>query len=118
VTAPYLAEGMISLSFEGDASGYIPTAVGAVPSPNPYVIATTTLHLLRTQPLANYWKLQQERNTTIGDMTVAGDSSQLSSYYLSNNVIVSVAELEFAGKTPVYQVTTKGVYYINAALWL
>jgi hypothetical protein len=117
VISSYLAEGMVSISFEGEASGYIGTASGAVPSPNPYQIATVAMHLLRTQPLSSAWKLQQETTTTIGDVVVTGDASTLTSYYLNNCTIRGVAELTFNGKDPTYQVTLQGTYYINSNLW-
>lgn len=117
VTASYLAEGMVSLAFEGEASMYIGTAAGAVPSPNPYQIATCTMHLLRTQPLASAWKLQQETTTTIGDISITGDATTLTSYYLNNCTIKGVAELTFNGKDPTFTVTLQGTYYINNNLW-
>ena len=116
-TSSYLAEGMISLTFTGEASGYYGTATGAVPSPNPYQIVECVLHLLRTQPLSNQWKTQIETTTTIGDIIVTGDATTLSTYYLSNCTIVNTGELTFNGKDPVYMITCRGTYYINATLF-
>jgi hypothetical protein len=116
-TAPYLGEDGITLAFEGDASGYIGTMTGAVPSPNPYQMATVTLHLLKTQDLGNQWKLQQESDTTIGDVVVTTDAATLESYYLSNCTIKGVSELSLAGKDPGYVVTVQGTYYINSGLF-
>ena len=107
----------ISLAFEGEASGYIATMTGAVPSPNPYQIATATIRLLKTQALSDAWKLQQETDTTIGDLSITGDAATLSDYYLSNCTIKGVSDLPFNGSTPEYVVTIQGTYYINAALF-
>lgn len=117
VTAPYVGDDGISITFEGEASGYFGTMTGAVPSPNPYQIATSVLHLLKTQDLANQWKLQQENNTSIGDVVITTDAATLDTYYLTNCTIKGVNELSFAGKEPGFTVTIQGTYYINAGLF-
>lgn len=111
------AEG-ISLSFEGESSGYFGTMTGAVPSPNPYQMVTLTLHLLKTQQLGGLWELQRQTTTSIGDVVVTTDAtSTLGPYPLSNCTIKNVNELSFAGTTPEYVVTVQGVYYENSALF-
>jgi len=107
----------ISIAFEGDASGYVPTLTGAVPSPNPYQIATVTIHLLKTQSLSNIWKNQQETDTTIGDVVVTTDAATLDSYSLNNCTIKGVGELTFNGKSVGYGVMVQGIYYINSSLF-
>lgn len=117
VTASFLGEEGISLDFEGDASGYAPTMTGAVPSPNPYMLATVTMHLLRTQSLANQFKEQVEDTTTIGDLSVTTDTSTLDAYYLENCTLLSPREVAMNGKDPNYTVMVKGTYPINASLF-
>lgn len=117
VTSSFLGDDGISLSFEGDASAYLGTMTGAVPSPNPYQMATVTLHLLKTQVMSSQWKAQMESDTSIGDVSITTDASTLDGYYLSNCTIKGVQELTFAGKTPDYTVTVQGIYYINASLF-
>jgi hypothetical protein len=113
----FLTDDGISLAFEGEASGYIPTMTGAVPSPNPYQIATATVHILKTQGLAQAWKQQQETNTNLGDIAIKGDAATLSDYYLSNCALMGVGELDFSGKTPAYVLSIRGIYYLNAGLF-
>lgn len=117
VTAPFLGEDGITLAFEGDASGYLPTMTGAVPSPNPYQIVTASLHLLKTQGMSALWKARQETNTTIGDCVVTSDAATLPSYPLINCTIKGVNDLAFNGKSPEFLVTIQGTYYINAGLF-
>lgn len=117
VTAPYLAEEGISLAFEGDASGYLGTMTGAVPSPNPYQMCMLHLRMLKTQFLGNLWKLQLETTTSIGDVVVNTDTPTLDTYYLTNCTIRTVEELNFAGRSPEFSLSIKGTYYINSSLF-
>lgn len=120
VTSSYLADDGISLAFEGEASAYLPTMTGAVPSPNPFQVATATIHLLKSQSLSDLWKTQMEANTTIGDVSITPDvqtGSGLSQYYLSNCTIKGVGELPFSGKSPDWTVTVQGTYYLNSSLF-
>lgn len=116
-SASYLAPEGITLSFEGDASAYLPTMTGAVPSPNPYMMAQVTARLLKTQALANAWKTQMELNTTIGDVNLITDASTLGNYYLSNATLLSVSELSFAGTSPDFVINLRGIYYVNSSLF-
>lgn len=116
-SASYLAPEGITLSFEGDASAYLPTMTGAVPSPNPLMMANLQVRLLKTQALANAWKTQMEANTTIGDVNLITDATTLSNYYLNNCTLLNVAELSFAGSTPDFTITIRGVYYVNSSLF-
>ena len=70
VTAPFLGKGAISFAFVGDASQLIGTMTGAVTSPEPYVFGTVTIHLVRSQTLANVFKNQLLLNTVLGSVTV------------------------------------------------
>lgn len=107
----------ISIAFEGEASAYLGTLTGAVASPNPYQIATITMHLLKSQPLSFLWELQRQTNSAIGDVSAVSDSTILQEYYLSNCVIRNVAELSFAGTDPGYVITIQGTYPINGEMF-
>ena len=117
VTASYLADDAITLAFEGEASAYIPTMTGAVPSPNPFQVATCMMRLLKTQALSNLWKLQIETDSLIGDIVITTDAAPLNNYTLVNCTIKNVNELTFAGKDPSFVVTVQGTYYINSGLF-
>lgn len=117
VTAPFLGKEGIGLALEGDATLILPTMVGTVTSPEPYQMCTITIHLLRTQGLANLWKLQQELFSVIGDVVVTPDAAPLSPYPIQNCGIKSVSELRFAGQDAGYMVTVGGYYTTNLALF-
>jgi hypothetical protein len=118
VTAAYLAKEAISIAFEGDAAQKLGTLTGAVDSPEPYVMATVELHLLRTQALADAYKLAIETNTSVGSINVIGDADTLSDYQIEQCVILGVQGLDFNGNSPNFTVRLKGVYYVNGAIWI
>lgn len=117
VTAPYLGREGVSLALEGEATTYIPTMTGAVTSGEPYQMVSLTLHLLKTQTLANLWKIRQEVLSTIGDVTVRPDTAILGTYQLVNCAIRNIRELAFSGADAGYVVTVGGYYQTNSSLF-
>src|SRR5271169_399006 len=97
VTASYLGRMGIRLALEGNSALYIPTMTGAVTSPEPYMMATITIHLIKTQPLASLYKAAMETISLIGDGVVRPDASTLTPYQIINCAIESIRELAFAG---------------------
>ena len=117
ITSSYMSEGMVTLTQEGDASLLIPTATGAVQSPNPYVIVNVLTHLVRAQGLANQWKTRLETNTTLGSIAVIGDSSSLSQWNFVSGTLMNVGELTFNGKDAGYPINIRAVYQVNSNLY-
>ena len=117
VTAPYLDKEAISLAFEGPTAQLLGTLTGAVSSAEPYQMATVTMHLLRTQVLAETYKEQIEVNSVIGSVNVIPDSNAIAPYQLENCVIESVEAQSFNGQQPGMVVRLRGIYNINAALY-
>lgn len=117
VTAPYLAKEALSISFDGDTSLLIGTLTGAVTSPEPYTFGTVTMHLLRTQALADAYKAQIETTTTMGAVSVYGDSNVFSRFVLNNCVLMSLQEITFDGNQAGLVVRLRGVYNVNATMW-
>ena len=58
VTPSYLGRESVHLARDGEAVVYIPTLTGAVTSPEPYLMITMTMHLLKTQGLAGQYEAQ------------------------------------------------------------
>jgi hypothetical protein len=116
-SAGFLGEEGITLAFEGDASAYLPTMTGAVPSPNPYMMANVTARLLKTQALAAIYKIQFELNTTIGDLSIISDAFTLPDYYLANCTLMNVTDLSFNGSTPNFVINVRGTYYVNSSMF-
>ncbi len=115
----FLGSDGIGLSFDGEATGRIPTMTGIVNSPEPYQPITVTVHLLRTQNLAQLYEERRQTNTLIGDGSLRPDvqAGGLKPFGMLNMSIVNVAELSMAGKDPGYRLTLGGYYIINSALW-
>ena len=117
VTSSYLAKEAISIAFDGDTSLLIGTLTGAVTSPEPYTYGTVTIHLLRTQILADLFKQQIETNTTMGSVNIIGDSATLGNFQLENCILMSLNEITFDGNQAGLIVRLRGVYNINATLF-
>ena len=117
VTTPFLAKEAISLAFEGDAAQLIGTLTGGVQSPEPYMMATVEIHLLKTLALANAFKAQIETNTNIGSVNIIGDAETMENWQLENCVLISQAPGPFDGNNPTFTIRLRGIYYVNSDLW-
>lgn len=117
VTAPYLGEDGVSINPEGESTTYIKTLTGAVTSPEPFQLIVVEIHLLRTQGLANQYKLQNEASALIGNITVRPDSAALSPYDFVNCSIQHWGPHKINGKDAGFMVKIGGVYLINQDLY-
>ena len=115
VTPSYTDKSGITLRLETPSTTQHDTMTGLVQSPQPYVRVALYLPLLKTQSLSDAYKTQMEETAILGDGTVFPDvTSGLSPYQLANMAIIDVGELNFGGSTPLWGVTLRGVYYVNA----
>jgi len=117
VTAPFLGKEAIGIAFEGDVAQLIGTLTGGVTSPEPYQYATATIHLVRSQALAESYKHQIETNALVGSINVISDSSTLAPFQLENCVLMSLQDLSFDGTQTNFQVRVRGIYNINSTMW-
>ena len=119
VTASYLGQNGIRLSLDGVATTFLPTMTGAVTSPEPYMMMSMQIHLLKTQQLADLYKQQMERDAKLGDGTIWPDvtAGGISNYQIINTAIESVTDLSFAGTDASFMVTIRGYYLTNSSLW-
>jgi hypothetical protein len=117
VTAPYLGKAGISLALEGESTLMIPTMSGTVTSPEPYMMASCVINLLKTQNLAAVFKAQMENTTLVGDFVVTPDTPTLPTYYINNAAIESIKEMPINGEDAGFVITLKGYYIVNNALW-
>jgi hypothetical protein len=117
VTAPYLSKEGIRLALQGESTLYLPTMTGAVTSPEPYMMIECTIHLLKTQGLAQLYKNQMELQSTLGDGSVRPDSTSLGIYQIINCSIKSIRELEFSGESAIFAVNLGGYYLTNSSLF-
>lgn len=119
VTPPFLNREAIRLALDGNATVFLPTVTGAVTSPEPYMMVTLTINLLKTQSLSALYKAQMETNTLLGVCVVRPDvvSGGLPPYDLLNMAIEGVREQDYSGGDAGWAVTCRGYYAINADLY-
>lgn len=117
VTPSYLGEEGISIRLEGDATTRINTMTGVVVSPEPYMPATVTMALIRSQPLADQYKQQMQTLTVLGTIIIRPDVLELSPYVFNNCSLSNVEPLTFNGRNAGWVVTATGFYLLNSSLW-
>lgn len=117
ITAPYMGRNFLTIAFDGDFTKLIGTGTGAVTSPEPYVEASITVGILRTQSLATLWREQWEATGVIGSVDVHSDTAAFSKITLDNCVIQHFDPNAFDGEDPVSRLMLRGIYYINVDLW-
>lgn len=117
----YLGQAGISLTFGSKATTSISTMTGRVQSPEPYLEASLTLDLLRTQSLASAWNDRMLLDTKLGDCTVYPDvatgTDGIGVFELFNCAIDDPPGLPFAGRDPSFRITISAYMDINASLW-
>lgn len=118
VTASYLNKAGIKLAREGNATTMLPSMVGIVPSPEPYLLTNVTIHLLKTQALSQQYEIQLQKNSLIGNIVVRPDvAAGLGAFDFFQCAIQSVDELDFSGENAGYAVRIQGYYPINSSLF-
>lgn len=117
-TASFLGRGSLMLALEGATTQPLPTLTGVVQSPEPYQMARVTIHLLKSQNLANVYKAQIESNSVIGDTTVRTDAPTFAPYNLVNCSLSGTEQMALDGTQPEYTITVSGIYYINSSLYI
>ena len=117
ITSSYMSKSFARLTYEGNFSDLIGTATGGVSSPEPYVFASLTVGILRTQALANQWRQQSELLSNVGDITVYSDSAAWDPIPLANAQIQNLDPGAFDGTDPTVRLVLRGIYYVNSALW-
>jgi hypothetical protein len=121
VIPSYLGAEGISISFEGAAVARLPSMTGIVNSPEPFQPIIVTLHLLRTQQLAQLYEQQRQAQAVIGNGTVRLDVSLSTPnpgpYECLNMSISNVGELRLNGSDAGFMVTTGGYMLVNSFLW-
>lgn len=117
VSAGFFGVKVARITPDGEASDYLPTLTGGVPSPRLYQFYTITMYLNKSQGLAAAWEQQRLTNTTIGDVNVVTDSPVLPPYYLSNCTLMNSSDLDLTGESNDFPVTIRGTYAINGSLF-
>lgn len=117
ITASYMGKSFATVSFGGSFAELIPTATGGVTSPEPYVMGTISVGLLRTQALSASWVGQAGLQSAIGPVTIYPDAASFPSISLDNCIIRDIEPGAYDGLDPVVRLTLQGIYYLNSSLW-
>lgn len=118
ITSPYMGKSFAHIEFSGDWVQQIPTATDVVNSPEPYIMGTITVGLLRSQALASAWLTQVQTDTGIlGTVTIYSDTSAFAPISLDSTVVKSIEPGAYDGTDPIVKLTLTGVYQINQSLW-
>lgn len=117
VTSGFFGTKVATINFEGDASDYIATLTGAVPSPRLFQVITCQMYLNKSQFLAGLWEQQRLTNSIIGDVVIVTDSPLLPKYYMTNCILQNVSNLDLTGESNDYPVMLKGIYPVNSTLF-
>lgn len=117
ITAPYMGRSFARVAFQGNFNELLGTGTGGVVSPEPYVMATVSVGLLRTQALSASWQAQALKNGAIGAVSIHPDSAAYPVISLDNCVINDIDPGAYDGTDPVVRLTIRGIYYINSDLW-
>lgn len=117
VTTGFFGQKLARLSFEGGAADYIGNLAGATPSPRLYQMVSCHFYINKSQSLAALWEQRRLTNAAIGDVSIVTDSSALGAYYLSNCVLMNIADLDLTGESNDFPITLQGTYQINSSLY-
>lgn len=117
VTPSFLGKQMVRLALEGEATRHLPVATGAVTSPQVYMMGMLTINLVKSQALAQAYKVQWETNSVLGSIVVRPDTTVLQPFDMTQVGIVDVREMSFNGEEADIFVTLRGQYPINSSLW-
>lgn len=117
ISSSYMGKSFAVLSFNDSFTTQIPTATGVVNSPEPYVMASLTVGLLRTQSLAASWLSQVQAGTVLGSITGYPDSTVFPAVTLSQCAVTAIDPGAWDGTDPVVKVTISGVFPVNSNLW-
>jgi len=117
INSSHMGRDLLSLEFDEDFSEQIPTATGIVNSPAPYVMATCSINLLRSQALANAWIQQVETYALIGRIVIHSDTSAFPKRHVHNCSVLKANPGRMDGLNPTVDLVIRGVFYVNNNLW-
>ena len=117
INSSHLGLDGISLDLDEEFVQQEKTMTGVVNSPEPYVMATATINLLRTQSLALLWMQQAEANAVIGRIAVHSDTAAYTQRRVHNCSVLHASPGLMNGTRATINLIIRGVYYLNASLW-
>lgn len=117
ITPQFMSRDYANIEFEGDFTSQIEVGTGVVNSPEPYVMATITCGLLRSQGLSAAWLAQAQNSTILGDVTIYSDTSAWPPITLNDTAVRMLQPGAFNGQNPIVPLSLRGTFLINSSLW-
>lgn len=117
VTAPYLGEDGISVTFAGDVATQLMGLVSTVNSEEPYVVSQININLIKSLALSAQWMQQIQDSPSLGPVTVISDTAEFPSITFYNCVITKVGDVSMAGKQAQFQITISGFWAVSNDLF-
>jgi hypothetical protein len=109
-----MGRALARISFSDNLVNQIPTGTGLVNSPEPYIRATITIALLRTQQIAASWMTQI---LTDSEATIHSDSSVFPPIALQDVVASHIDPGPYDGTNPDFTLVLSGALPVNSNLW-
>jgi hypothetical protein len=117
ITPPFLMPEAINIAFNGPITTNLPSLTSVVPSPEPYVPVSMTIHIIRTASLAGLYKTQMETASFLGQCTVRPDTTALGTYAFNNMSITRLSPISFSCHDAGFIIETSGTYNLNSSLF-
>lgn len=117
ITAPYMGKSFVKIAFDSAFGELIPTATGGVTSPEPYVMTTISVSVLKTQALGAAWMAAALLNCNIGPVSVWPDSTAYPVLTFQNCILKTKDIGAYDGTDPIVRLTIGGIFYVNSELW-
>jgi hypothetical protein len=112
-----MGRALARIAFSDNLVNQIPTGTGLVNSPEPFIRATITIALLRTQQISASWFAQIRQDSNIEDATIYSDTSVFPPIALQSVVASHIDPGPFDGTSPDFQLVLAGALPVNNNLW-
>lgn len=117
IIAANMGRALARISFEDNLVNQIPTGTGLVNSPEPFIRATITIALLRTQSISSSWFSQILADSNVETATIYSDTSTFPPIALQSVVASHIDPGPFDGTSPDFQLVLRGALPVNNDLW-
>ncbi len=117
IDSSHMSRKFVTVTFDEDFVDQPMTATGIVNSPAPYVMATISVGILRTQSLSASWFTQAQTQSVLGRITVHPDTTTFPQITAYNCSILRLEPGAQDGTDPTVDLTIRGIFYPNSDLW-
>jgi hypothetical protein len=117
ITSSFMGKGFVTTRPHGPYTTFVETGTGQILSPEPYVIFTITVDLLRTQALSGAWLAQIQASTILGIVDVHPDSAAFPRLKFRECGVEDFDPGAMDGKSPTVPLVIRGKLNVNNNLW-